>query len=93
MEIIWDGASYHIPASAPGSASARARAAMFGTSPKISARRIHHHRPRIDRNAGGKHGLCGIGILAVQLGERPLDRERRPHRRLSPSLFGRPAGT
>jgi len=45
-------------------------------------RRINHHRPRIDRNAGGKSGLSAIGVLAVQLGERPLDRERRTDRAL-----------
>ena len=34
------------------------------------------------RDAGGKRRLARAGVLAVQLGERALDRERRPHRAL-----------
>ena len=46
------------------------------------ARRIDHHRPGFDADAGGERRLAGAGVLAVQLGERALDRERRPHRAL-----------
>ena len=46
------------------------------------ARCIHHHRPQLDGNARGKRGLSGVGVLAVQLGQRPLDRERRTDRAL-----------
>ena len=43
------------------------------------ARRIDHHRPRLDGDACGKPGLPATGVLAVQLGQRALDRKRRPH--------------
>jgi hypothetical protein len=57
------------------------------------ARCIHHHRPRIEGNAGGKSGLCGIGILAVQLGERPLYRECRSYGSLGVVLLRYPPPT
>jgi hypothetical protein len=44
---------------------------------KNFARRIHHHRSRLDGNARCKRWLSDVGVLAVQLGQRPLDRERR----------------
>ena len=46
------------------------------------ARRIDHRRTGFQPDAGGKLRLAGAGILAVQLGERALDRERRPRRAL-----------
>ena len=46
------------------------------------ARRIDHHRPSVDRDARGERWLASAFVLAVQLGERALDRERRPHRAL-----------
>ena len=44
------------------------------------ARRIHHHRTGFEADAGGKLRLAGTGILAVELGERALDRQRRARR-------------
>ena len=44
------------------------------------ARRIHHRRTGFEADAGGKFRLAGAGILAVQLGKRALDRQRRPRR-------------
>ena len=46
------------------------------------ARCIDHDWPHVDSNAGGKRGLCGVGVLSVQFVERTLDRQRRPHRAL-----------
>jgi hypothetical protein len=40
---------------------------------------VDHNRPSIVGNACGKSGLIGGGVLAVQLGKRPLDRESCPH--------------
>ena len=42
------------------------------------ARRIDHHRAGFDPDAGGELRLAAAGILAVQLGKRALDRQRRP---------------
>ena len=36
------------------------------------------HRPPLDRNARGKRGLARAGVLAVQFGQRALDREGGP---------------
>jgi hypothetical protein len=47
------------------------------------ARGVHHHRPRVDGNARREGWLGGALILAVLLGKRPLDRQRRPHCTLS----------
>ena len=41
---------------------------------------IHHHRTGFEANAGGKCRLARTGILAVQLGERALDRQSGAHR-------------
>ena len=46
------------------------------------ARRIDHYRAGFDADAGGERRLARAGVLAVQLGERALDRERRPRRAL-----------
>jgi hypothetical protein len=43
------------------------------------ARCIQHHRPGIDCNASCQHRLARASVLPVQLGQRPLDRQRRPH--------------
>ena len=48
--------------------------------PENLARRIHYNRPRVDRDARSECGLTRALILAVQLGQRPLDRERRADR-------------
>ena len=46
------------------------------------AGRIHHHRTGFEADAGGERRLARTGVLAVQLGKRALDRQRRPHRAL-----------
>ena len=71
-----------VTTTAPGSASACTRAAMFGDVAENLARRIDHHRAGFDADAGGELWLAGAGVLAVEFGERALDRERRPHRAL-----------
>jgi hypothetical protein len=43
------------------------------------AYRIHHRGAGVEPDARGELGLAAAIILAVQLGERALDRERRPH--------------
>ena len=43
------------------------------------AGRVHNYRTSFEPDAGGECRLARTGILAVQLGERALDRERRPH--------------
>ena len=42
------------------------------------ARRINHHRAGFDADAGVEIRLAGTGILAIDLSERPLDREGGP---------------
>ena len=44
------------------------------------ARRIDHYRAGFDPDARVERRLASTGILAVHLGERPLDRERGPRR-------------
>ena len=44
------------------------------------ARRIHHRRTGFETDAGDELRLAGAGVLAVQLGQRALDRQRRPRR-------------
>src|SRR5262249_40807290 len=44
------------------------------------ARRIDHDRSGLNPDAGVKRWLASLSILAVHLGERPLDRERGPRR-------------
>ena len=39
-------------------------------------------RPQVDGDARGQRRHSRIGVLAVQLRQRPLDRERRPRRAL-----------
>ena len=46
------------------------------------ARRIHHRRAGFEPDAGGERRLAGAGVLAVQLGQRALDRKRRARRAL-----------
>ena len=43
------------------------------------SRRVHHHRPRVDCNAGCQHRLAGAIVLAVQFGERALYGESCTH--------------
>jgi hypothetical protein len=49
--------------------------------------RSRHHGPGFEADAGNKLRLAGAGVLAVQLRERPLDRELRPHGALSVVLL------
>ena len=51
------------------------------------ARRIDHRRAGFEADAGGEHRLAGAGVLAVQLGQRALDRQRRPRRALGVVLL------
>jgi len=51
------------------------------------ARRIHYHRTSFDADAGGERRLARAGVLAVQLGQRALDRQRRTRRTLSVVLL------
>ena len=65
---------------APCSASACTRAATFGGIAENLARRIDHDWTGFEADAGGQLRLAGAGVLAVEFGERALDRQRRPHR-------------
>ena len=44
------------------------------------ARRIDYHRAGFEADAGVERRLASAGVLAIDLGERALDRERRPRR-------------
>ena len=46
------------------------------------ARRIHHRGTGFEADAGDKLRLAGDRVLAVEFGERALDRKRRPRRAL-----------
>jgi hypothetical protein len=49
--------------------------------------RVEHHRPQVDGDPSRKCRLVAADVLAVQLIERTLDRERRPHRPLGVILL------
>ena len=44
------------------------------------ARRLDHHRPRLEPDARGELRRAFGGVPGVDLAKRALDRERRPHR-------------
>ena len=48
---------------------------------------VDHDRATLDADAGGKLGRAGSGVSGVEVGQRALDRERRPHAALGVVLL------
>ena len=63
----------------PGSAAACTRAATFGASPNTSPVGVDDDRTGLEADARGELRRARRGVPGVEVGERALDRERRPH--------------
>ena len=63
----------------PGSAAACTRAAMFGASPNTSPVASTTTGPDLKTDARRQLRRALGGVPGVEVGERALDRERRPH--------------
>ena len=59
----------------------------IGRFPEHFARRLDHHRPRLEADARGELRRAFGGVPCIHLAKGALDRERRPHRAFSVVLL------